>query len=102
MSLTISKPCCHGFVVHPLLLVLLDNLIPSQGTKVLEDRELRSSFRYVTYDVPQRRAYRPVFRYTGTRSAPEWMDTERGSVFSFDDFVRGTQVRQTNSGYCAI
>ena len=86
----------------PLLLVLQYNLIPSQGTKVLEDRELRTTLCYVTDGAPQRQASQPVLRYTGTSDTPEWRDTEPGSVFSFNNFARGTQVRQPNTGYCAI
>ena len=97
-----SKPCYCGFVIRALLLILLGNLIPLQGTKVLEDREVRTTFRFVNYDAPEEQASMPILRYTGTHSSPEWTDIERGSVFSFDNFVRGTQVKQTNSRHCAM
>jgi len=48
----------------------------SRGTKVLEDREIRSRFCYITEGAPQRQAYQSILKYTGTNYAPEWMDTE--------------------------
>lgn len=81
VSLNISRQSSRGFVIHPLLLILLDNLIASQGTKVLEDREERSSFFCVTDGAPQRQVVVPVIKYTGALSSPKWADIERGSVF---------------------
>ena len=63
---------------------------------------MRFTFCFVTYDAPEQQASTPVLRYTGTRKSPEWMDIERGSVFSFNNFVRDTQAGQINSGHCAI
>jgi hypothetical protein len=74
----------------PLLLILIHDLIALQGTKVLEDREVRESFIFVTKDASKRQIIQPVIKYTGTRRAPEWMDLEKGS-FVFNEFVRGTQ-----------
>jgi len=48
-----------------------------RGTKVLEDREVRSPYCYVTEGAPQRQAYQSVLKYTGVGVAPEWMDVER-------------------------
>jgi hypothetical protein len=78
------------------------NLIALQGERVLEDREVRQPFVYVTEGAPQRQAVQSVIKYTGTLSIPEWMDIEQGSVFDFSSFARGTQVKQTSSRHCAI
>ena len=50
----------------------------SQGTKVLEDREVRHSFCYVTEGTPRQQASQQVSKYTGASSSPEWMDVEPG------------------------
>jgi len=47
-----------------------------RGTKVLEDRVIRSRFCYITEGAPQRQAYQSILKYTGANSAPEWMDIE--------------------------
>ena len=73
---------------------------PSQGTKVLRDREIRFNLCYVTKGAPQQRASLSVVKYTGAQTAPQWMDTEPGSVFGFNNFVGGTQIEQTNSRRC--
>jgi hypothetical protein len=62
---------------------------------------VRATFDYTTYDAPKGRAVTLIRRYNGTHSAPEWIDIEPGSVFDFNSFASGAQVRQTNSGYCA-
>ena len=102
VSLTTSKACCCGFVIHCHLLILYGNFITLQGTKVLADREVRFLLCYITEGAPQRQALSSVFKYTGTHGAPQWMDTERGSVFSFNDFVRGTKIKQTSLRHCVI
>ena len=88
-SLAVLKPCYRGSVTHPLLLILLDNFIVLQGTKVLEDREIRRSFCYVTEGTPRQYAPQSIIKYTGTRSVPQWMDIERGDVLSFSNNLRG-------------
>src|SRR5258706_68368 len=55
-------------VCHPSpLMILLVSLAPLQGTKVLEDQEVRYSFCYVTEGAPQQQAFQSVLKYTGTR-----------------------------------
>ena len=88
-TLTISKPCYHGFAIHLLLSILLNNLIALQGTRVLEDREIRQPLIYVTRGAPQRQVVSPVIKYTGTLRAPQWMDIEQGSVLSFQHLCEG-------------
>jgi len=54
-----------------------------QGTKVLEDREIRSDFCLTSKDTPPQRAFPSILKYTGTLAAPKWTDVEPGRVFSF-------------------
>ncbi|KAF9650935.1 hypothetical protein BDM02DRAFT_1001660 [Thelephora ganbajun] len=79
-SPTVSRPRYCGFVVNPHLSILLDNSIASQGTKVLEDHEVRPRFQYATEDAPQRQAFRSVVRFTGAHSVPQWVDIERDKL----------------------
>jgi hypothetical protein len=103
ISLNISKPCYHGFAIHPLLSVLLNNLIALQGTRVLEDREIRRPLIYVTGGAPQRQVVSSVIKYTGTLSIPQWMDIEQGSVLGFQHLCEGhSRQEQTSSRYCAM
>ena len=82
---TMLSRVCH----HPLLLILPDNPIALQGTRVLEDQEIRQGFSYTSKGAPRQQAVRSVIRYTGTLRAPEWMDIEPGSVTIFNSFARG-------------
>ena len=93
ISPAILRPYYRGFVVRPPLLIHLDNFTISQGTEILGDREVRSSFLSVTDGAPQRQVVQSIIKYTGTLSIPEWMDIERGSVLIFSDFAKGTQVK---------
>ena len=98
VSIVVSKTCYRGFVIYPLLLILLDDLVVLQGTKVLEDKEVRFSLSYTTEDTPQQHASPSVLKYTGTSSSPEWTDdVDQGSVFSFNNIVKGAQTKQTSS-----
>jgi len=54
-----------------------------QGTKVLEDRELRNPLSWLSVDAPPRHIFSPIVKYTGALVAPEWEDIERGIVFGF-------------------
>jgi hypothetical protein len=102
VSLPISKLCSPGFAIYHLFLVLLDNSIALQGDRVLEDREVRQPFVYVTEGAPQRRAAQSIIKYTGKLRTPEWMDIEQGSVPVFNDFTKGTQVKKKSSRYCVV
>ena len=86
----------------PTLMILLETLIALQGTKVLEDREVRYNFCYVTEGAPQQEGFQSVLKYTGTRNNPQWMDVEPGKVPDFKWFAKGTQAKQINSRRCAI
>ena len=100
--LAVSRPCYHGFVIPLLLSILLNDFVASQGTKVLEDREVRSSYCYVTEGTSRGRgqAFQSILKYTGKRAAPEWVDLEQGIVFDFNDSVRVAQAKQTSSRHC--
>ena len=54
-----------------------------QGTRVLEDREIRFSFRILAEDAPPQHGFSGITKYTGSLAAPEWEDVEPGKVFSF-------------------
>jgi len=86
----------------PLLSSLLADFVPLQGTRVLQDREIRLNSCYVTQDAPKRWASVSVIKYTGAGSAPQWMDTEPGSVFGSNNITQGIQVKQTSLGHCAL
>lgn len=100
-SLVTLQPCYCGFVIRSRLLNFLDDYIALQGTKVLEDREVRASFRRVAEDSPERQLYTSIVKYSGTRTAPEWMDIEPGIMFVFNYITMSTQVKQTSSRHCA-
>ena len=65
------------------LWLLKSNLIAPQGTKVLEDREIRHHFSWVSEDTPPQRVFSTVAKYTGILVTPEWEDTEKGRAFNF-------------------
>ncbi|KAF9650931.1 hypothetical protein BDM02DRAFT_3163995 [Thelephora ganbajun] len=50
----------------------------SRGTKVLEDREIRYGFSWVSKGAPRQYVSPEIVKYTGTLFAPEWVDTEQG------------------------
>ena len=102
VSLDTSRPCYHGFVVYPILLILLDNLIALQGVKVLEDREVRSSYCYVTEGVPKGQASQTVLKYTGPHGAPEWMDLEQGSGLHLVNLERHSSQAENFAELCTI
>jgi len=54
-----------------------------QGTRVLEDREIRFSFRILAEDAPPQHGFSGITKYTGSLTAPEWEDVEPGRVLSF-------------------
>ena len=92
-------------VCHPPPLVLSASLhisVTLQGTKVLDEQELRHTLVGVTEGTPRKPISFSVMKYTGTSSAPEWMDIELGRAFSFDNFVSGTQAKQTSLRGCVV
>ena len=62
------------------------NFIALQGTKVLENREIRSTF-HVTEDVPPQHALPGIAKYTGNLTEPGWKDVDPGRVFSFPSYL---------------
>ena len=57
------------------------DLIALQGTKVLEDREIRHSFYRTAEDEPPQHASPRISKYTGDLATPKWEDIEPGSVY---------------------
>ena len=91
----ISFPCCRGFVVRNIYLAFELNSIILQGTKVLEDREIRHDFIWPSEDAPAQHVSPKVVKYTGTLVAPQWEDIEQGILFSFPwYFVKSAQVQE--------
>jgi len=63
-----------------------------QGTKVIEDHEIRHSFNVTAQGSPPRRGQAIISKYTGALFAPEWEDIELGRVISFPwDLVKSAQ-----------
>ena len=90
---------CHP---PPPLSILLNEFVVLQGTKVLEDREVRRVFCNTTEGVLDKQAFQSVVKYTGANNNPQWMDIEQGSVSGFSDLVSGTKVKQKSSRRCAV
>ena len=68
------------------------DLIALQGTKVLEDREIRHSFCITARGEPPQHASPRISKYTGDLTAPKWEDVEPGRVFIFPwHLVKSTQ-----------
>ena len=59
------------------------DLISLQGTKVIEDHEIRHSFHVTAEGSPPLSGYADISKYTGDLSAPEWEDVEPGRVSGF-------------------
>ena len=59
------------------------DLIVLQGTKVLEDHEIRHTLCVTAQGSPPQRASPKIIKYTGNLTFPEWVDAEPGRVFSF-------------------
>ena len=81
-----SWPFYYHFIAGPSCAILtwLFQLSPIvlQGTKVLEDQEIRHSFGLISEDSSQHTSP-GITKYTGTLVAPKWEDIEEGTVFSF-------------------
>ena len=68
------------------------NSIALQGTKVLEDREIRLDFIRCAEGAPPQHACPRIIKYTGALAEPEWYDVEPGRVFTFPWYlVEGAQ-----------
>ena len=52
-----------------------------QGTKVLEDQEIRLSRAIATEGAPATRSSSKITKYTGESTAPEWKDVEPGRAW---------------------
>ena len=68
------------------------DLIALQGTKVLEDQEIRHGFSKTTEGDPPQYVSPGITKYTGALAAPKWADVEPGRVFSFSwHLVKSTE-----------
>jgi len=68
------------------------NFIVPQGTKVLEDREIRRSFYETTEGAPAQHVLPKILKYTGTPAALKWKDEEQGRTLNFPwYFVKSAQ-----------
>lgn len=65
-----------------------------QGTKVLEDREVRHRFRVSTEGAPPQDVSTEITKYTGALASPEWEDIEPGRVFSLPWYLVKNSQRQ--------
>jgi len=61
----------------------LNSIAPAQGTKVLEDREIRLRVGRCAKGAPPQQISPGITKYTGALATPEWKDVEPGRVFSF-------------------
>ena len=87
-------------VIFPWLSGL--NPVALQGTKVLEDREIRRSLSWASEGVPPQYLSLGVVKYTGSLATPKWEDVEQGRVFSFSCYlVKSAQSQKTSSKRCA-
>jgi hypothetical protein len=55
----------------------------TQGTKVLENREIRTTINVIREGAPATDIYAGIVKYDGKIKAPEWMDVERGRTLNF-------------------
>ena len=101
--LTILSLCCRGFVMDNLSWLFELNSLILQGTKVLEDREIRHSFHCTWEDTPPQHISVRIAKYTGALAAPQWEDVEEGRVFNSPWYlVKALRARQTSSKRCAM
>ena len=89
---TMLKRVCR---VEPSLQRLFElNSIDPQGTKILEDREIRHGFCWTSEDTPPQEASPRIVKYTGSLVSPEWEDVEKGTAFPSRDFEISAQGRK--------
>jgi len=50
--------------------------IALQGTKILEDREIRQRFHTPSQGTPPKHCFSDIIKYTGALDSPEWKDVE--------------------------
>ena len=79
---TILRPCCHGYVNHIIDFACRIDFLCSQGTKVLEDREIRLDLFLTSEDAPPQSTSDEIVKYTGTLVSPKWKDVTKGAVFT--------------------
>ena len=72
-------------VIFPWLSGL--NPVALQGTKVLEDREIRHGFCCTSKGAPRKYVSTEIVKYTGALAAPEWGDIEEGRPFGFSCYL---------------
>ena len=77
---TILRPCCRGYVNHTIDLICRIGVHRLQGTKVLEDREIRHHLCFISEGASPQKASPRIVKYTGSLVSPEWEDIENGAV----------------------
>jgi len=96
--LTTLRLCYRGFVMPNLYLAFEFNSTCLQGTKVLEDREIRLRFCSVSEDAPPQHISLRIVKYTGTLVSPQWEDVEPGRVFTLPRyFVQALRHQKPSS-----
>ena len=71
------------------------NSVALQGTKILEDREVRHNFASTSEDTPPQYVSPEVVKYTGALIAPEWQDVEEGRALIFPwCFVKSSEGQE--------
>ena len=80
LSLAVLCSCCRGYVNHVIDFACPIGFHRSQGTKVLEDREIRYRRCILSEDAPPQSVSSEIIRYSGTLVYPEWDDVEKGAV----------------------
>ena len=64
------------------LIPLTGECIYMKGTRVLENREIRTRRCAVREGAPTKNVLSKITKYHGSQKEPEWMDVERGGSFS--------------------
>ena len=80
VSLVIFGPCSLEFVIYNHCLAFWIEFFALQGTRVLEDREIRLARVITAEGVPPHNASENLTKYTGASATPEWKDVEPGRV----------------------
>jgi len=80
-------------VRHTQSLSGCSNRIPSlwQGTKILDNREIRRRYSVSTKDTPPQHCSSYIVKYTGALTSPEWKDVDLCRVFSLSLYFTQSQ-----------
>ena len=81
-SLAILRSCCRRYVNNVIDFACPIGFHRLQGTKVLEDREIRLPLFYAPECASPQKASLRIVKYTGSLVSPEWVDVEEGAVLA--------------------